>query len=139
MAQSGIARITGIVSDPSGAAVANCEVSVTNMATGIVNKTRTNESGVFLLPSLVAGPYTAIFQSAGFNKREIQGLVLRTGRRVPSLVHTAVRGRARLRIAGLRTTEALKMALEFDFDTSNGVRTLSANSITGNVLVAFSA
>jgi hypothetical protein len=82
MAQSGIASITGIVSDPSGAAVANCEVSVTNMATGIVNRTRTNESGVFLLPSLVAGPYTAIFQSAGFNKREIQGLVLRTGQQL---------------------------------------------------------
>jgi len=81
-AQSGIASITGIVSDPSGAAVANCEVGLTNTATGIVNKTRTNESGVFLLPSLVAGPYTATFESAGFSKREIRSLVLRTGQQL---------------------------------------------------------
>ncbi len=81
-AQSGIASITGIVSDPTGGAVVNCEVVVTNTATGIVNRTRTNESGVFLLPSLIAGPYTVTFESAGFTKREIQGVVLRTGQQM---------------------------------------------------------
>lgn len=82
IAQSGIASITGIVSDPTGGAVAQCEVTVTNTATGIVNRTRTNESGVFLLPSLIAGPYTVAFESPGFTRREIQSVVLRTGQQM---------------------------------------------------------
>ncbi|MBN8731400.1 MAG: TonB-dependent receptor [Acidobacteria bacterium] len=81
-AQSGIASITGIVNDPSGAPVMNCEIALTNVATGIVSKARTNQSGVYILPSLVAGPYTATFESPGFSKREIRGLDLRTGQQL---------------------------------------------------------
>lgn len=82
VAQSGIASVTGIVSDVSGAVIPNCDVTLTNTATGIVNKTRTNDSGVFILPSLLAGPYSATFASAGFNNREVRGLVLRTGQQM---------------------------------------------------------
>lgn len=81
-AQSGIASVTGIVSDVSGAVIPNCNVTLTNTATGIVSKTRTNDSGVFILPSLLAGPYTALFESAGFNNREVRSLVLRTGQQM---------------------------------------------------------
>ncbi|MBK5293846.1 MAG: carboxypeptidase regulatory-like domain-containing protein, partial [Acidobacteriia bacterium] len=139
-AQSGIASITGIVSDPSGAAVANCEVGLTNIATGIVNKTRTNESGVFLLPSLVAGPYTATFESPGFSKREIRGLVLRTGQQLrldASMEVGAVAESVEVRAeAEPLTKETVEMSQTL---TSSDIQSLPLNGRNPYAFVQFAA
>lgn len=51
-------------------------------------------------------------------------------------VHTAVRGRARFRVAGLRRNERLKQALE-DRLAGRGIHSISASTRTGTVLVLF--
>ncbi|MFN3324191.1 MAG: cation-translocating P-type ATPase [Bryobacteraceae bacterium] len=51
-----------------------------------------------------------------------------------SPIHTAVKGRTRFRVHGLRRCEALKLAIEIRL-SGNGIRRASANTLTGNVLV----
>jgi Ca2+-transporting ATPase len=51
-------------------------------------------------------------------------------------VHVAVRGRARFGIPALRRSEGLKRALEAGLG-GNGIRSVSANPCTGNVLILF--
>jgi len=45
-AQVNRGSITGIVTDPSGAVVANVAITVSNPATGVTNNVTTNSSGV---------------------------------------------------------------------------------------------
>jgi hypothetical protein len=78
-AQSGVATVTGIVNDQSGAAVPSCDVVITNNATGHITRTQTNAQGVYIAPSLIAGPYTVAFSAPGFNKREVTDVELRVG------------------------------------------------------------
>jgi hypothetical protein len=82
LAQSNVATITGIVSDQTGAAVPNCSIVITNTETGAVARTQSNAAGVYLAPSLLPGPYKVEFQAAGFNKREMQSISLRTGQQL---------------------------------------------------------
>lgn len=68
--------ITGILSDPSGAAIANAKVTATNAATGRAFATATNTEGVFVLPSLPTGAYEVRFESGGFKAVQRKGLQL---------------------------------------------------------------
>ncbi|MDM9385573.1 HAD-IC family P-type ATPase [Chlorogloeopsis sp. ULAP01] len=52
-------------------------------------------------------------------------------------LHTAVQGRARYKINGLQSSEGLKKYLELRLSEHKGITQVSANSITGNVLVYF--
>jgi P-type Ca2+ transporter type 2C len=52
-------------------------------------------------------------------------------------IHSAVRGRARLRVASLYHSPGLKKALESQLSGKNGIRSVSANILTGNILVLF--
>jgi Ca2+-transporting ATPase len=54
-----------------------------------------------------------------------------------SIVNGAVPGRIRLHVAGLRGCEGLKSALEAHFRGRDGVRSVSANVWTGNVLICY--
>ena len=57
----------------------------------------------------------------------------------PSIVpiHTAVPGRARLRVAGLCGSDVLKRVLEAILPDTVGILGASANTLTGNVLVRY--
>ncbi|GAA6623751.1 phosphatase PAP2 family protein [Scytonema sp. NUACC26] len=52
-------------------------------------------------------------------------------------LHTAVKGRARYKVNGLYRSEAFKRYLELRLSNEKGIRQVSANSYTGNVLVLF--
>ena len=52
-AQQATATVTGVVKDPSGASIANAQVALTNVNTGVVRKTTTNSDGVYDFPSVV--------------------------------------------------------------------------------------
>jgi hypothetical protein len=69
-AQTADARgaLVGRVTDPSGAVVPGAEIRATNVATGVVASTRTNEAGNHALPFLVPGVYTVTAELAGFKK-----------------------------------------------------------------------
>ncbi len=54
-----------------------------------------------------------------------------------SAIHTAIRGRARFRVAGLHGCPDLKRALEKELPGKPGIRNVAANTVTSSVLVYF--
>ncbi len=52
-------------------------------------------------------------------------------------IHTAVKGRRRYKITGLRRSEGLKKYLELRLFTQTGISYARANPLTGNILVLF--
>ncbi|HYT67605.1 MAG TPA: TonB-dependent receptor [Vicinamibacterales bacterium] len=65
-AQSGTGRISGLVKDASGAVVPGVSIVATHEATGVRQETVTNESGLFLFPSVPVGSYTVHAELPGF-------------------------------------------------------------------------
>ncbi len=58
---------------------------------------------------------------------------------VVQAIHTTVPGRARYKVEGLYHSEPLKKYLEFQLSAHQGISQVSANSLTGNVLVSFNS
>jgi len=71
------ASITGTITDPSGAAIPNARVAVTNAEHGINRTGTTNGSGDYLFASLPIGSYDLTVSATGFKKFEAKGVVLR--------------------------------------------------------------
>ncbi len=65
-AQSFRGNISGIVSDPSGAAVAQAVVKADNPTTGFSRQTVSTDAGEFLFADLALGKYTISVSSPGF-------------------------------------------------------------------------
>src|SRR5579872_6515827 len=60
------ATLGGTVSDPSGASITKVTVTATNVNTGIVTTSLTNDAGSYEFPSLQPGTYTVSATSPGF-------------------------------------------------------------------------
>jgi hypothetical protein len=73
------ASITGTVTDPSGAALANAQVTVSSPERGINRATTTNQSGDYLVAGLPVGAVNVSVVVSGFKKYEARGIVLRVG------------------------------------------------------------
>jgi len=70
--------ITGVVQDPSGAVVANAEVSVTNQETGVLERSlRTGPDGSFTAPLLPVGTYRVGIHASGFAEARFPDIVVR--------------------------------------------------------------
>jgi Carboxypeptidase regulatory-like domain len=69
-------QIRGVVSDPSGAMVANATITITNDATGIAQLTHTDEHGQYFLVGLRPAVYTIKAESKGFRVAEKKNVVL---------------------------------------------------------------
>ena len=65
-AQQATANVSGVVKDPNGAVVANVQVELTNVNTGVVRKTTTNTDGIYDFPTVVPGTYSMQASAAGF-------------------------------------------------------------------------
>src|SRR5262245_29340824 len=65
-AQTGTSRISGTVTDATGAVVVGAKVMVKNEATGITFTQMTTGAGLYAFPSLPAGSYTISVEIAGF-------------------------------------------------------------------------
>ncbi len=70
------ASITGTITDPSGAAVPNAELTVSNAQHGISRTSASNGSGDFLFASLPIGSYDLTVTAQGFKKYEAKGITL---------------------------------------------------------------
>ena len=70
------ASISGTVSDPSGAVIAQAAVTAHNVDTGIDNSTQTNAQGFYSFPLLPPGKYDVIIKAPGFQEYRQTGLVL---------------------------------------------------------------
>jgi len=78
-AQLNRGQIRGTASDPQGAVVPATEVTVTNVATGVSLRVRTNGSGFYLVPDLVPGTYTVQFEAAGFARLDVTNVQVQAG------------------------------------------------------------
>ncbi|HEU4388668.1 MAG TPA: TonB-dependent receptor [Blastocatellia bacterium] len=69
-------EISGLVSDPSGAAIAGGTVTITNRGTGATRKVTTNSEGLYSFPSLLPGIYELKVEQAGFKTAQIDNIKL---------------------------------------------------------------
>ena len=69
-AQSTTGRILGTITDPSGAAVAGANVTITDVQRGISRSFTTDESGAYAAPNLEPGTYRVRAEGKGFKTLE---------------------------------------------------------------------
>jgi hypothetical protein len=74
LAQTPTGQILGVVKDPSGLAVPDAHVLVTNEANGQRIEARSNASGDYLVPSVLSGVYSVSAEKEGFKKAVRQGI-----------------------------------------------------------------
>jgi hypothetical protein len=79
-AAGGVAGISGVVRDSSGAVIPNAKVVVSNDAQGLVRNLTTNASGIFTAPALIpASGYKVTVNQSGFAPYEAGDLILQVG------------------------------------------------------------
>src|SRR5262245_43626067 len=104
LAQTATSRITGTVTDASGALVPGAMVTAKNEATGVNYTQSTTEAGLYGFPSLPVGAYTITVTLAGFKTASKTGNVL--GVDTPLVINMA------LEVGGI--TETVSIAAETD-------------------------
>jgi hypothetical protein len=111
-AQQTTATLTGTVTDPAGAVVANVTITVTHLATNAVREARTDDTGSFTLPFLPAGDYAVSATTSGFQTQKIDRVTLQ--------VQQTARVDIQLRIGNVSETisvEATAVVLQTDTAT----------------------
>ncbi|HLK68648.1 MAG TPA: carboxypeptidase regulatory-like domain-containing protein [Bryobacteraceae bacterium] len=87
----GVAGISGVVRDPSGAVVPNAKVIISSEAQGTLRTLDTNDAGLFIAPSLTPGPgYRVIVTAAGFAGYELRSLTLQVGQNLDLKINLAM-------------------------------------------------
>lgn len=79
LAQDG--TLVGTITDPSGAAVPNVNITVTNTETGQVRRLKTSDSGEYVVPELHIGHYSVRAEAPGFKASEQHDITLNVGDR----------------------------------------------------------
>jgi hypothetical protein len=75
LAQAPTGTITGIVTDASGAAMANVTVTITEKTTGSARSVVTNAAGLYSAPALPVGDYQVRAEAQGFRTLERESTV----------------------------------------------------------------
>ena len=78
LAQVNSGSISGYVSDPSGAAVPNANVTVTEVRTGIATKGVADSAGLYNITHLLPGEYTVSVEAQGFKRFVQEHVTLRS-------------------------------------------------------------
>jgi Carboxypeptidase regulatory-like domain len=71
-----VAQVSGAVTDPTGAAIASAQVTMTETDKQVSRSTTTDASGYFVLPNLPVGPYRLEVKANGFKDYVQSGLTL---------------------------------------------------------------
>src|SRR5688500_5392211 len=79
-AQVDRATLTGTVTDQSGGALATAQVSVTNIATKVATRVKTNNDGAYQVVNLIPGQYLIEVEAPGFSTRT-DSIILQVGER----------------------------------------------------------
>ena len=78
-AQVAGARISGTVTDRTGAVIADAQVIIKNTSNDFVRELATNRSGFYSAPNLSLGPYAVTSSAKGFKSAVRSGLILTVG------------------------------------------------------------
>jgi hypothetical protein len=78
-AQSNLASISGVITDPQGAVVPQANITATNSQTGVHYDAVSNSAGFYNLQNLPIGPYTVTIAHAGFRNYLHEAITLTTG------------------------------------------------------------
>ena len=78
-AQVAGATLSGEITDPSGAAIANATVSIKNVGTGEAREVQSNGDGFYSAPNLLPGSYEVSASAEGFSKVVQKGITLTVG------------------------------------------------------------
>jgi Carboxypeptidase regulatory-like domain len=68
--------LLGTVTDPSGATVAGAKVTATEVSTGVIHVSVTNESGNYTFPDMQPGKYSVTTEATGFKKETHENIDL---------------------------------------------------------------
>ncbi len=75
-AQTTFATMTGMITDPQGAAVSGAQVTATLISSNYQYKARSNELGYYTLGQLLQGEYTLSVDMPGFSRTQIKDILL---------------------------------------------------------------
>jgi hypothetical protein len=75
-AQTNTSRISGTVTDSTGAVISGAKVTAKNDATGIAQTQTTTEAGLYSFPSLPVGGYTITVEMTGFKTANQAGVII---------------------------------------------------------------
>ena len=78
LAQADRATIEGIVTDPSGAAIADATVNITRIETSVLIPLKTNEVGRYYAANLPLGTYRVTVEKTGFRGAQVDNLILQS-------------------------------------------------------------
>ena len=78
VAQKTSGTIRGVVTDPSGAVLANIPVEITNSETGQVRTVTTNTQGEYVAPEIAVGTYTVTVKAPNFKESVSKNVDLHT-------------------------------------------------------------
>ncbi len=70
------ATLLGTITDSSGATVAGAKVTATEVTTGLIHESVTNESGNYTFPDMPPGRYSVTAEATGFKKETQQNIDL---------------------------------------------------------------
>src|SRR5690242_17845519 len=71
--------VSGRVTDASGSVLPGASVSITNVATGVVTSSSTNNDGLYAIANLLPGTYRVAVALTGFSEEIADGVVVSVG------------------------------------------------------------
>jgi hypothetical protein len=89
-AQQITAIVRGTITDPSGAAVSNAEVTAVQRETGFTRTVTSDSQGAYLLVELPVGHYELFAEANGFQKFIQEGISLDVNQNATVMIHLAV-------------------------------------------------
>ena len=89
-AQGTSASLTGYISDPSGAAIPEAVVTITNINTNLTQAVQTNAVGTYLIRPLPPGTYSLTVRAKGFEIYSQKGIMLTANLSATQDIHLSV-------------------------------------------------
>ncbi|MBZ5579821.1 MAG: TonB-dependent receptor [Acidobacteriia bacterium] len=128
-AAAGVAGISGVVRDASGASVPNAKVVIGSAGQGTLRTITTNAEGLFTAPALVPGPgYRVTVTAAGFGTWEVKDATLQVGQNLDLQVNLSVASGA----TEVQVTSEAPLVEDTKSDTSQVVNTMQIQDLPIN-------
>ena len=112
-AQQPVGSISGVVTDAKGGVIAGATVTATSLVTGAARVVQTNQSGFFLVPTLLPGEYKLTVEYSGFARYELKQVMVEVGQ--------IARANPTLQVAATQQTIEVTSAATYVDTTQNTV------------------